>query len=134
MEHPIIKVLVLIVLFLGSHGWVVGTSFSPQSAPVYDQWLRQTSTHVGQHESICRLVQGTLGQYWVYYLALNVRQFKCLVTIVRKNEEEKIHWIRIWKIFFQLFVCCIQTDRNTIWNALLFWQLFNKKNINTCTR
>lgn len=26
-------------------------------------------------------------------LALNVRQFKCLVTIVRKNEKEKIHWI-----------------------------------------
>lgn len=28
-------------------------------------------------------------------LALNVRQFKCLVTIARKLEKKKIHWLRI---------------------------------------
>lgn len=61
MKHPMIKVHIL-TGFLGSHGRVVGASFSPQSAPVYDQRLRQTGPLVGQHESICRLVQGTLGE------------------------------------------------------------------------
>lgn len=132
MEHPIIKVLVLIVLFLGSHGWVVGTSFSPQSAPVYDQWLRQTSPHVGQHESIRRLVQGTLGEYWVYYFGSKCPSILMSCYNCQKKQERTDSLD--YNIFFQLFVCCIQTDRNTIWNALLFWQLFNKKNINTCTR
>ena len=49
-------------IILGSYGWTLGVSLSPHSAPVYDQWVRQTGPPVGQYESLRGLVQGIVGK------------------------------------------------------------------------